>query len=104
MAVSPAGKEGKDQVVVDISRGSDSSSSAHANGVLISIKVCAQSQLHPRQPTECLTCSRPSQDLTYTVKHRKTKKDLTILSHVNGFFQPGQMSALVCLNPCIMTP
>ena len=36
------------------------------------------------------------QDLTYTVRSRQNKKvELPLLTSVSGFFNPGQMSALV---------
>jgi hypothetical protein len=93
--------EGKHQVVVVKP---DARIVPQDTGALITMKVRVQlgaptgMHVHVRMPVRMAHDDVAMlQDVSYTVKHRKTKKDLAILSHVNGFFQPGQMSALVRL-------
>ena len=46
----------------------------------------------------------PVQDLTYTVKsHHDRKVQVSLLTSVSGFFNPGQMSALVRCLPLRIT-
>ena len=50
----------------------------------------------------CHHCDRELQNLTYSVKSIKNKKEtLTILKGLDGCFEPAQMSALVRLTPTL---
>ncbi len=44
----------------------------------------------------------PAQDLTYTVKsHHDRRMQVSLLTSISGFFNPGQMSALVRRPACL---